>query len=244
MKKQNKIPGWLKTLGQYLLVAAGLALMAAVLLRLFPNLIAVLKTGDVVQIEDYLRSSNRLVCVGALALMSVLQVASIVIPALPIRIAAGAVLDSIPGFFVCWGGFILANICVFELLRHVGGKLHDTVRHFIENSKTAAPLRKLMDTDNSALFVAIANIIPFLPNGIVPYAAAMTDVRLRDFVVAIALGSALPALADCTLGDAILSGNWLLAALSYAALFALAFALYKTRHKAAQWVDKITRKNK
>lgn len=236
MREKRKLPAWLATVGKLLLAALALVLMALVLLRLFPHLFAVLRTGDVEQIEGYLRGTDRLACVAALVIMLFFQVVSVVVPALPIRIAAGAVLDTLPGFLVCWLSFLLANFCVFEVVRHLGGPLHERVRHFVLESKTAAPLRKLMDTDHAGLFVVIANIIPFLPNGIIPYAASMTDLKTGQFLAAVALGSALPALADCTLGAAVLGGNLILTAVSYGALFALAYLLYRNRRKVAQWI--------
>ena len=62
---------------------------------------------------------------------------------------------------------------------------------------------------NPKFMVVVANMVPAIPNGIIPYIAARTDITAIDYVKAVAMGSWLQILLSCLAGQFIISGKWL-----------------------------------
>ena len=76
---------------------------------------------------------------------------------------------------------------------------------------------------------ALACLMPGIPNGIVPYAAARTALTLRRFAGAVYLASLAPILVMCAVGRRLLSGDYLPAAAMIAVLLAAIFLLWRYR---------------
>ena len=57
--------------------------------------------------------------------------------------------------------------------------------------------------------VVIACMVPAIPNGIIPYLSARTEITAKEYVGAVALGSWLQILLACMAGQFIINGQWL-----------------------------------
>ena len=155
-----------------------------------PGLIPLLKEGDSQKIADYLAQETGIRGVIAVILLQAIQVASIVMPGMAIQVAAG---------------FVLSNLCVFVFARRMGS---DRIRD-VSMSPTSQWLMEKLNGTKPQFMVVIACMVPAIPNGIIPYLAARTEITAKEYVGAVAMGSWLQILLACMAGQFIINGQWL-----------------------------------
>lgn len=213
----------------------GLIYMAFV--KIMPGLIPALERGNAEEIESYLRSSNSFGGFVALALLQFLQVISIVIPGAPIQIAAGIVYGALKGFFLCHISYVISNLCVFLFARKFG---FDIIG---KENKKLAKVNAFINGRSPAYMTMLACLVPLMPNGVVPYAAANTRIRTRNFILAVYVGSFIPILVMCSIGGRILEGDFLFAVLIFAAFIILVVVLYRMRNTVLEILLKMIKKH-
>ncbi|MBQ8053939.1 MAG: TVP38/TMEM64 family protein [Lachnospiraceae bacterium] len=170
-----------------------------------PGLIPLLKEGDSQKIADYLAQETGIKGVIAVILLQAVQVASIVMPGMAIQVAAGLIYGWLKGFLMCYIGFVVSNLCIFLFARKMGS---DRIRD-VSMSRTSQWLLEKLNGTNPKFMVVVANMVPAIPNGIIPYIAAKTDITALDYVKAVAMGSWLQILLSCLAGQFIINGQWL-----------------------------------
>ena len=170
-----------------------------------PGLIPLLKEGDSQKIADYLSQETGVKGVIAVILLQAVQIASIVMPGMAIQVAAGIIYGWLEGFLMCYIGFVLSNLAVFLFARRMGS---DRIRN-VSMGKTSQWLMEKLRGTRPKFMVVIANMVPLIPNGIIPYLAAKTDITAADYVKAVAMGSWLQILLSCLAGQFIIKGQWL-----------------------------------
>ena len=170
-----------------------------------PGLIPLLKEGDSQKIADYLAQETGIKGVIAVILLQAVQIASIVMPGMAIQVAAGLIYGWMKGFLMCYIGFVVSNLLVFLFARKMGS---DRIRD-VSMGRTAQWLLEKLNGANPKFMVVVANMVPAIPNGIIPYIAARTDITAIDYVKAVAMGSWLQILLSCLAGQFIISGKWL-----------------------------------
>ena len=79
-------------------------------------------------------------------------------------------------------------------------------RKFLESIRSTPP----------RFMVAILNMVPAIPNGIIPYLAAQMGISLPEYVQAVMAGSFLQILIGCMAGNFIMHGDWLYMVLTFA----------------------------
>ena len=149
-----------------------------------PGLIPLLKEGDSQKIADYLAQETGIRGVIAVILLQAIQVASIVMPGMAIQVAA---------------------LCVFVFARRMGS---DRIRD-VSMSPTSQWLMEKLNGTKPQFMVVIACMVPAIPNGIIPYLAARTEITAKEYVSAVAMGSWLQILLACMAGQFIINGQWL-----------------------------------
>ena len=170
------------------------------------NLWAALTSGNQTKIVEAVEKYDNKYGVMIISILQFVQDFSIIIPSAPIHIAAGIVLGKWKGFLVCHLSDLFYNITVFLIYRKLK-KYVDKIAVIDENSKT---VRFIKEGLSPAYMVALACLIPAIPNGFIPYAAASTDIKLKNYFLAVALGAAVPTFVLTTIGGVIFKGNWLL----------------------------------
>jgi uncharacterized membrane protein YdjX (TVP38/TMEM64 family) len=217
----------LKLLIVIAIIIAVLGLVYLAFVKMMPDLIPVLEKGNEVEIEDYLRSSNSFIGLIALALLQFLQVISILIPGAPIQIAAGIVYGVVKGFFICHISYTLSNLTVFLFARKFGSSMSE--KGPVDVSKKLAKFNLFINGRSPAYITMLACLIPLMPNGIIPYAAARTRICTKNFTLAVYVGSFIPIFVMCSIGSRILQGDFLFATLIFAAFITLVVILYRLR---------------
>ena len=182
-----------------------------------PGLIPLLKEGDSQKIADYLAQETGIKGVIAVVLLQAVQIASIVMPGMAIQVAAGLIYGWLEGFLMCYIGFIASNLCVFLFARKMGS---DRIRD-VSMGRTSQWLLEKLNGTKPQFMVVVANMVPAVPNGIIPYIAAKTEISALDYVKAVAMGSWLQILLSCLAGQFIIKGQWLYTLLTVVFQFAV-----------------------
>lgn len=194
-----------KKLIPILMVVAVVILIWIAFGSMIPGLIPLLKEGDEQKIAAYLAQESGVKGVIAVMLLAAIQVVSIVLPGMAIQVAAGLIYGWPEGFLMCYAGFVIANECVFLFARKMGSSRLEKVSM---GKKSQWMLEKLEAT-KPPFMVGVANLIPAIPNGIIPYIAARTSITARQYFLAVAAGSWLQILTSCMAGEFIIRGEWL-----------------------------------
>lgn len=202
-------------------------------LRSAPELIPLLKNGDEDAIAAYIGGQNQFSGIFSTALLAFIQPVSIILPGAPIQIAAGIVYGTLKGFLICHISYVFANVTVFYLARVLSNRMEKLVSRF------SSKLNFLQNAQYPVYMTAMACLIPLVPNGIIPYAAARTRMKLYEFVLAVVLGSFFPILILCAIGKQILSGEYIYAAILFTIDLAVVVLLTKVRSQVCQRLHKV-----
>lgn len=213
-------------------IAAAAVMLVMVLLiietfrLLLPGLWTAFSSGDEQALSDYLTSEGRLRSFLTLWFLAFVQVVSLVIPAMPVQLAAGIAYGPWKGFVTSFSASVAANFLVFLLAR----RLAKVIELLTANSPKANKLlNSVRNSKNPWFYTILAFITPGLPNGIIPYAAANAGMRPKQFLAAIFISLPFPTLLTCAAGSFMLEGNWLFTVLTGIVLFSFVGILFFNR---------------
>ena len=207
------------------------------------NILKKIKTGDEQALSEYLASQGRLRSFLTLWFLAVVQVLSLVIPAMPVQLAAGLAYGPWLGFVTSFSASAVANLTVFLAARRLAPVIR---RLTADNAKATKLLNSVRSSKDPWFYTILAFITPGLPNGIIPYAAANAGMRPKHFIAAIFISLPFPTLLTCAAGSFILEGNWFFTVLTGIVLFSFVGILFFNRTKFIAWAhemkDKHTKK--
>lgn len=181
-----------------MLVVAAVVLVTVLLIvetfrLLLPGLWSAFSAGDEQALSEYLASQGRLRSFLTLWFLAVVQVLSLVIPAMPVQLAAGLAYGPWMGFLTSFSASAVANMSVYLIAR----RLVPVIRRLVaDNPKAAKLLDSVRSSKDPWFYTILAFITPGLPNGIIPYAAANAGMRPKQFFSGHLHQSALPHPAD------------------------------------------------
>ncbi len=180
--------------------------------RQFADLFRMLRRGDRDEIGEYLNRQGQLGGMIAVFFISILQVISIVIPGMAIHISAGLILGWWRAFLSSYLGFVFGNVLVFRTARRLGNTLQDLMPK--ENNRSW--LTRKINSASAGFVIALACLVPGVPNGIIPYIAARTNLSLKKYSFAIAVTCWVQILCNCCAGHFLIRGEFLYMVLSFA----------------------------
>ena len=219
------------------LIAAFAVVLTIILLSLnaiLPGFADVLEHGDQQELVRYIRGFGSVGGVVLALLLQIVQIISIFFPGGPIQIAIGVVFGTLWGFVICHVGYVLANIAVFFSARRLGNRLDQL---FSESDTSESRFRFITDSQHPSFMIALACLIPMLPNGLVPYIAARTKITSWQFFFSVYLGSIPTLLMLNAIGNKLLQGDYLSVSLLGALLVIGVALLYLFRKRIFALVD-------
>lgn len=229
--KRNKI------LGTVLIVVCILItvyILWILLTRVFPGLFDVLKSSDKAQIEAYIKQEGEWKGLICIVLLCILQVISVILPGWAIQMASGAIYPWFEAFVVCFVSFVFANYLVFIVVRRLGNNIEGIVK----TGRRTDWLTDKLNTANPALVVLLAGLIPGVPNGIMPYLAARTNITKRNFLIAVAAAAWMQILLNCIAGHFLASGEYLFTVLSILLQIGILLVVYHYRNAILTMFDR------
>ncbi len=227
MKKQNIKTSVFSLVLLGLLLAAAIGLIVEYLYLYVPGIWEAFSTGDEAALETCLNAQDRLYSVMLLWLLSYVQVLSIFIPAAPIQLVAGMTFGPWVGFLINVTGMIAAHMTAFWI-GHRAAKVLRVMAQ--EHPKMEKKLNILSVNRNRTYYTAMAILVPGIPNGAIPYAAANSGIKGYLFLTALVTALPLPAFLTCLTGYLVLSGNVFFGIATMVLLYAAVGVLFLFRN--------------
>lgn len=168
------------------------------------DLFGLLQRGNEMEISEYLHRKGQLSGMFSVFLISIMQVVSIFFPGIAIQLSAGMIFGWWKGFLVTYIGFLAGNVIVFLVSRRIGSRINEYIP-----DRNDGWLISHINNANSAFIIALASLIPVVPNGIIPYIAASTDISKKKFLFSVAVTSWLHILCNCIAGYFLLRHDFL-----------------------------------
>ena len=186
-----------------------------------PGLWDAMKSGDEAKIQEFLMQSGTLKGLIYLFLLQAIQVISIVLPGAPIEIAGGMAYGFIKSFIACHTSFVITNWLIFLFARRFKSD-------FLDGEKSEKILAFLNKGD-PFIAIVLCFMIPIMPNGIIPYAAAATRISALKYTLGTFVGSSVQIFMMCAIGRKILSHDYTFMIIIVILDFIAMFFLYKYR---------------
>lgn len=225
MEKKNKSSA-LQIILLLVAVALGVFVVWQAFGDMLPTLFKMLKDGNEEAMEAYLMEEGAWRGICAVILLAALQVISIVFPGIVIQIAGGVVYGWWKGFLMCYAGFLLGNMLVFTVARAMGGGAAEKIHM---KQKDGWIVDKMKST-KPGFVVAFINLLPVLPNGILPYVAATSSIKWLDYLISIGVSCWIQILFNCAAGSFLIRGEYFFMILAFAVQIAiLVFVLLKRK---------------
>ena len=203
-----------------------------------PQLLALLKNGDVEEIQSYLRSIGTWKGVLVTALLQMLQVFSLVISGVPIQVAAGVVYGTFVALIICLLSSTLALTLSLFLWKGMGKRMS---KWFPVEEKQLRLINRLAESGAPPRFVVfLCGMIPVLPNGLIPLLAAKLEISVPEFSLWVGLGSLPNMLLCCAIGNRLIQGDWVMSILYVVIMMGLVIVLWKWREPILGWVRRHT----
>ena len=213
-------------LAPVLVLIIAIALVVELLRIYVPDVWAAFSSGDENALQACFAGQNTAYSAGLLWLLSFVQILSVILPAMPVQLAAGIVLGPWLGTAVCLTACIAAHLAVFRAASR-------TKQRLLTLGSASPKLEKarnlLTSAKNRTYYTVILLLVPGLPNGIIPYAAAYAGMGQQRYLLALLLSLPLPTFATCLAGNLVLSGDWWLSIAILAALYAIVGILFLLR---------------
>ncbi len=217
-KKGKK--GYEKALAIFGLVA-GFAVILLIVWHFFGDevmtILKLLQAGDEEAMEAYLSGQGMWKGYALVFFMSVLQVVSIFVPGLIIQVSAGVIYGWLKAFVLTYFGFVFGNVMVFYLARKLGRQVMD----ILEIDKRGGWLTDKINNYSPVFVLALAYLVPGIPNGFVPYFASRLDIRGKWFAAAVSMSSWIQILCNCVAGHYLIRGDTLAVVLAFGIQIAL-----------------------
>lgn len=220
-----------------ILLVAILALVALLLVDLFPLLKAVY-----VNREDESETISYINAYGtrgmwAIVGLQALQVVVAFFPSLAIQMLAGLCYGVWLGALLCVVGYLVGNLLVFGALRQFKKSLGSLFQ-----KKESAKKRQLFNVEkikqmkNPEVMVFLLFLVPGLPNGILPYIFAGTNITFARYISCVTVAS-IPSVLFCTwLGYSVSQKHYLQAIIMSAVMAAILLLVFLKQDKL---MDKI-----
>ncbi|SEJ64192.1 Uncharacterized membrane protein YdjX, TVP38/TMEM64 family, SNARE-associated domain [Propionispira arboris] len=163
-------------------------------------LLQFLLQGDIEAILSYIRSFGQYAAVICFFIIVAINVVA-VLPNIFVLAAAGIIFGIWEGTLIAWIAESVGVIISFVLMRYF---FRDYAHVVIEKSNA---LQKVNDFSgkNGFTIMLIARSIPFVPSGLITALGAISDIRLKDYILATFIGKFPSALIEVTMGHDLAS---------------------------------------
>jgi len=219
-----------------------LSLVALILTDLLPVLIQVVKSsGDDARMVSYLDEYGAKGIPALLGLV-ILQVITIFIPAGIIKVLAGLCYGIWIGSLICFTGTIIGNSLAFLLVRQFGKVLAPFfIKDPQKRSGNILSVKKINHMRYPEVMTFLCYLVPFIPNGILPYIFAQTKMTYPRYIISL-ITAITPSLFLCTwLGDRLSKSDYRTAAVLVVFMVAGTITLIWNKNKIIGLIDRRTR---
>ena len=146
----------------------------------FQKLLPMVRRGDKHGIVAYLSDEDEVGGMICVMILSGVQVASVLLPAIAIHVAAGVLYSWWKAFLLCYTGFLAGTMAVFLFVRHMREEGR-SIR--VNPGNTGRKILEMLSSAPTMLVVIVIYMVPGVPNGIVPYIAVKRNMKPERFFI-------------------------------------------------------------
>ena len=135
------------------------------------------------QVVDYLRQNSRtafLLIIG----LQIIQVVVCILPGQPIQFAASYMFGVGIGFILSVIGAVIGTTISFFLAKALGSE----AMHFIFGEEKVREYQRRLNSGRGLMMTFLIYLIPGVPKDLVSYAAGISEMRFRPFVLTATVG--------------------------------------------------------
>ncbi len=183
------------------------------------DIFSIFNSLDIENVKEYILSFGILAPLISFLLM-VFQSVIAPLPAFLITFTNAALFGWVYGALLSWFSAMIGAILCFYIAKLLG-------RKFVEKltSKTALHSFDAFFEKHGKYAILIARLLPFISFDIVSYAAGLTKIKLKDFIIATGLGQ-LPATLVYSYAGEMLTGGYKYFVYGLLSLFAFSILIY------------------
>lgn len=183
------------------------------------DIVSVFQSLDIEKVKEYILSFGILAPVISFFLM-VFQSLAAPLPAFLITFANAALFGWVFGAILSWFSAMVGAILCFYIARALG-------REFVEKFTSKGSLENIDNffEKHGKYAVLIARLLPFVSFDIISYAAGLTKMKAKDFIIATAIGQ-LPATIIYSYAGEMLTGGTKMFIFGLLCLFAFSTLIY------------------
>ena len=134
---------------------------------------------------------------------------------------------------------MVLDALIFISVRKLGAKLEQLLPGKPVEKTGSKKKNFITDAKYPAFSVFFASVLPVIPNGLIPYVASKTKIGFRSYMLAVMTGCIPTVLTLCAVGDQLVEGDFLSAALYVAPLLLFAGLLLWQRKNILSLYEKI-----
>ena len=187
---------------------------------------------------EYLRQNSRFAFLIIICLQ-IVQVVVCVLPGQPIQFAASYMFGIGVGFLLSIIGAIIGTTISFYLAKVLGS---DAMHMFFGEEKVRDYQRKL-NSGRGLLLAFLIYLIPGIPKDLVSYAAGISEMRFRPFLLVATIGRSPGMLGSLLLGHFFESRNYTAIAILSAVVAVILLICFVKRDELMGFLDKIEMKD-
>ena len=167
-----------------------------------------------------------------MVLLQMIQTLTILLPAMLVWITGGITYGFL-GVVLCLTGSALANALTFSFSKKYGVKIVGRIigKKRIENNF-------LTRSKFPAILVALVYIVPGMPLGLIPYFAGVTNMDLKQFLLASIPAQIPNMLCFVYMGDKLIAGDYLFAIILFACQLVLTLVCFLCRKKILAFAER------
>ena len=227
-----------KTAYVVVIVSLSLCLAYIALEETIPGLIPLIKKGNFEDIQNYLDECGTFKGILCTVLLSMFQVWSLFISAIPIQIAAGCVYGLPTAFAICHLSSTAALVIALTVWRRSGSRLEKWIP--VDLNKNHRFNDFLSSQAPPAYIIILTCLIPVIPNGLIALLASKMEISTKSFAFSVWFGNIVNVAVGCAVGNRIIQGDWSVAAVLFLFMIILLLLMWFFRGTILKVYSKIS----
>ena len=190
------------------------------------------------QVVDYLRQNSRtafLLIIG----LQIIQVVVCILPGQPIQFAASYMFGVGIGFILSVIGAVIGTTISFFLAKALGSE----AMHFIFGEEKVREYQRRLNSGRGLMMTFLIYLIPGVPKDLVSYAAGISEMRFRPFVLTATVGRSPAMLGSLMVGHFFGKQNYTAMIIITAVIVLLLLVCFIERKKLIELLDRIEMKD-
>lgn len=162
------------------------------------------KLSDLKGIEAYFKN-NKTTMIPTYILAQAIQIIICIIPGQWLQIGAGYCYGIFVTLIISWIGALIGSVITYYLARILG---HDAMHLFFGEEKMQNMIRRL-NSKRSIIVIFLIFLIPGVPKDLCNYAAGLSEIKLKPFLIVSMIGRTPGMLGSIIIGQQLNVGGYI-----------------------------------